>query len=78
MNFISSPHHFSFYPSEVSEPSKINVLGIGRVSEIMVYVSENMLYVSEILVKITYILELFQTKRIFRYLPLGSDTFSEG
>ena len=54
-----SPHLFPFYPSEVSEVNKINVLGIGDVSEKVTLVSENMLYVSEILVKIAHNLELF-------------------
>ena len=57
VNFISPSHLFSFYPSEVSEVNKINVFGIGHVSEKVTLVSENMLYVSEILVKITHILE---------------------
>ena len=59
MNCISPPHLFPFYLSEVSEPSKINVYGIGRVSEKVTLVSENMLYVSEILAKMTYNLKLF-------------------
>jgi hypothetical protein len=65
---FSSPHLFYFYPSEVSEVNKINVLGIGHVSEKVTLVSENMLYVSEILGKMTYILELFQIGTIFRYI----------
>ena len=57
VNYISPPHLFPFYPSEVSEPSKINVLGIGKVSENRVYLSEKKLYLSEILAQMTYILE---------------------
>ena len=54
INFILSPHLFSFYPSVVSGVNKINVLGIVKVAGKQPYPSVNMLYVSGILVKITH------------------------